>query len=137
VAGLWSVVFCAINIAKITGARADALALSLADPLHNKPLGPELFDAAFNWGDVIQGALPILYGGVLAAGVAYTLQAVAQKDAPPAHAVVIMSLETVFSGIGGVLLLAEPLGAAKLTGFILMFGGMLCTQLDVLMKRRN
>ncbi|MBN1686874.1 MAG: DMT family transporter, partial [Spirochaetales bacterium] len=35
---------------------------------------------------VIDAALPILYGGVCSVGIAYTLQIVAQKSAPPAHA---------------------------------------------------
>jgi len=36
-------------------------------------------------GALREAALPILYGGVLSVGVAFYLQAVAQRDAPPAH----------------------------------------------------
>ncbi len=46
-------------------------------------------------------ALPILYGGLLSVGVAYTLQVVAQRDARPAHAAIILSLESVFAALGG------------------------------------
>jgi drug/metabolite transporter (DMT)-like permease len=70
-------------------------------------------------------------------GVAYTLQVVAQKDAPPAHAAIIMSLEGLIAAIGGVILLAEPLGAWTLLGFALMLGGMLATQWDVIAGRSN
>ena len=76
------------------------------------------------WG----GALPILYGGLLSVGVAYTLQVVAQRDAPPAHAAIILSLETVFAALGGWLLLNEILSGRGLIGCALMFAGMLLSQ---------
>ena len=74
-------------------------------------------------------AIPILYGGVLSVGVAYTLQVVAQKKARPAHAAIILSLEAVFAAIGGWLILGETLSARALTGCILMLCGMLISQL--------
>jgi drug/metabolite transporter (DMT)-like permease len=84
------------------------------------------------------GLVPILYGGLGSVGVAYTLQVVAQKDAPPAHATILLSLEGVFAVIGGILLLSEPLGAWTLLGFALMLCGMLATQWDVIAGgRRN
>jgi drug/metabolite transporter (DMT)-like permease len=73
--------------------------------------------------------LPILYGGLLSVGVAYTLQVVAQRDAPPAHAAIILSLETVFAALGGWLLLNETLAGRGLMGCGLMFAGMLLSQL--------
>ena len=76
------------------------------------------------WG----GAMPILYGGLLSVGVAYTLQVVAQRDAPPAHAAIILSLETVFAALGGWLLLNEILSGRGLIGCTLMFAGMLLSQ---------
>ena len=71
---------------------------------------------------------PILYGGLLSVGVAYTLQVVAQRDAPPAHAAIILSLETVFAAIGGGWLLDETLSERGLFGCILMFVGMALSQ---------
>lgn len=73
-------------------------------------------------------ALPILYGGVLSVGVAFTLQVVAQRDTPPAHAAIILSLETVFAALGGGWLLHETLSGRGITGCILMFAGMLLSQ---------
>jgi drug/metabolite transporter (DMT)-like permease len=87
--------------------------------------------------DLVGGLVPILYGGFASVGVAYTLQVVAQKDAPPAHASIILCLEGVFAAIGGVLILSEPLGHWTLLGFILMFCGMLATQWDVIVKSRT
>lgn len=45
----------------------------------------------------------ILYCGILSVGLAYTLQVVGQKMTNPVFAVIIMSTESVFSAIGGVL----------------------------------
>ncbi len=71
----------------------------------------------------------ILYGGLLSVGVAYTLQVVAQRDARPAHAAIILSLEAVFAVIGGALLLGEMLTLRGLAGCVLMLAGMLVSQL--------
>jgi drug/metabolite transporter (DMT)-like permease len=76
--------------------------------------------------------IPILYGGLGSVGVAYTLQVVAQRDAPPAHATIILCLEGVFAAVGGVIILSEPLGPWTLLGFALMFCGMLATQWEVI-----
>jgi drug/metabolite transporter (DMT)-like permease len=72
---------------------------------------------------------PILYGGLLSIGVAYTLQIVAQRSAHPAHASIIMSLEALFAGVGGVLLLGEPLTARLAAGGALMLAGVVVSQL--------
>jgi drug/metabolite transporter (DMT)-like permease len=74
-------------------------------------------------------AAPILYGGVLSVGLAYTLQVVAQRHAHPAHASILMSLEAVVAAFGGWLLLDESLGARGLIGCTLMLAGMLVSQL--------
>ncbi|MDR3342727.1 MAG: DMT family transporter [Treponema sp.] len=89
-----------------------------------------LFTESFSLDSAIQGIIPILYGGLGSVGIAYTLQVVAQKDAPPAHASIILCLEGVFAAIGGIIILAEPLGTWTLLGFVLMFCGMLATQWD-------
>jgi drug/metabolite transporter (DMT)-like permease len=81
---------------------------------------------------VFAGIIPILYGGLCSVGIAYTLQVVAQKDAPPAHATIILCLEGCFAAIGGVLILHEPLGTWTLLGFILMLTGMLVSQWEVI-----
>lgn len=82
-------------------------------------------------------ALPILYGGLLSVGVAYTLQVVAQRDARPAHAAIILSLESVFAALGGWLLLGELLSARALVGCSLMMAGMLLSQLHAFVFRRK
>lgn len=63
-------------------------------------------------------------------GLAYTLQIVGQVHAHPAHAAIILSLETVFAALGGVWLLSEVLDQRALFGCGLMLFGMLISQLQ-------
>jgi drug/metabolite transporter (DMT)-like permease len=85
----------------------------------------------------VAAAIPILYGGLLSVGVAYTLQVVAQKKAKPAHAAIILSLEAVFAAIGGWLFLGEMLGPRAIVGCVLMLCGMLLSQLWPVRLREN
>jgi drug/metabolite transporter (DMT)-like permease len=80
---------------------------------------PSLLDALF----------PILYGGLGSVGIAYTLQVVAQRNAHPAHAAILLSLESVFAAVGGWLLLSEVLSTRSKIGCALMFIGMLVSQI--------
>ena len=77
---------------------------------------------------LLDAALPIAYGGVLSVGVAYTLQVVAQRQAPAGHAAIILSLDTVFAALGGWLLLDETMPLRGLLGCALIFAGMLVSQ---------
>jgi drug/metabolite transporter (DMT)-like permease len=75
-------------------------------------------------------AIPILYGGIMSTGVAFTLQIYAQKTAHPAHASIIMSLESLFAAVGGIMLLGEPLTARLAVGGLLMLAGTVLSQLE-------
>jgi drug/metabolite transporter (DMT)-like permease len=85
--------------------------------------------------DILDAAVPILYGGIASVGIAYTLQVVAQKNARPAHAAILLSLEAVFAALGGWLLLGEILSSRGLLGCGLMLAGMLLSQLWSLVVR--
>ncbi|MDD3313548.1 DMT family transporter [Pseudodesulfovibrio sp.] len=80
-------------------------------------------------GSILDAGIPILYGGFMSVGIAYTLQIVAQRDAPSAHAAIIMSLEAVFAAIGGCVMLDETLTVRALIGCGLMLAGMVLSQL--------
>ncbi|MBP6874586.1 MAG: DMT family transporter [Candidatus Eisenbacteria bacterium] len=81
------------------------------------------------WANVRSAAIPILYGGFLSVGIAYTLQVVAQRHAPPTHAVIILSLEAAFGALGGAWLLHERLTARELVGCALMLNAVIVSQL--------
>lgn len=86
---------------------------------------------------ILQAAIPILYGGIMSVGIAYTLQVIAQKHAPPAHAAIILSLEAVFATIGGWLILNEELGGRQILGCSLMLAGMLVAQYNAFKNKRK
>ena len=79
--------------------------------------------------DIIDCWLPILYCGVLSCGVAYTLQILAQKNAEPTAATLIMSLESVFAVLFGVLLAGERLTLIEGLGCIVIFIAVVTPQL--------
>lgn len=87
------------------------------------------------WDGIFQAAIPILYGGILSVGIAYTLQVIAQKKASPAHAAIILSLEAVFAAIGGWLVLDEQLGYRAIIGCGLMLLGMLVAQYRLIKRK--
>lgn len=81
------------------------------------------------WLNVRQAGLPILYGGLMSVGVAYTLQVYAQKKTKPANAAIILCLEAVFALLGGWWLLSERVSLAMLAGAALLLVAMLLSLL--------
>ena len=79
--------------------------------------------------DVISAVIPLLYAGVLSSAVAYTLQIVAQKDADPTVASLILSLESVFAAICGAIILGETLTGREISGCVIMFIAIILAQL--------
>ena len=78
----------------------------------------------------IYTTLPSLfYTGFLSCGVAYTLQIVGQKNMNPTVASIILSLESVFAVIAGMLFLSEGMSIREISGCILMFMAIILTQL--------
>lgn len=77
---------------------------------------------------IVKAAIPILYGGLMSVGIAYTLQVVAQQYVHPAYASLILSFETVFAVIGGWLILNETLSTRNLVGCLLMMAGIVVVQ---------
>jgi len=78
------------------------------------------------------GSLPLLgaiaYTAFFSLGLCYTLQIWAQRHTPPAHAALILSLESVFAVISGWLLLDERLSAIQVFGCVLIFIAVLLSQ---------
>lgn len=76
-------------------------------------------------------ALPIAYCGIMSSGVAYTLQIMGQKDLNPAIASLIMCLESVFSALGGWVLLHQSLSLREGLGCALIFAAVVLAQLPM------
>ena len=88
-----------------------------------------VFTETPTWESIFAAKLPILYAGVMSCGVAYTLQILGQKNYNPTIAVLILSLESCFSVLGGFLFLQETLSARELLGCALMFVAIILAQL--------
>lgn len=88
-----------------------------------------------SWHAAWDARWPLLYSGILATSVAFTLQIIAQKNTPPALAAIILSMEAVFAACAGWLLLHEQLGSIQLIGCVLMIGGILLSQLRPSQRR--
>ena len=90
---------------------------------------PTLAEFGANW-------LPLAYCGVMSSGVAYTLQILGQRDLNPAIASLIMCLESVFSALGGWMLLHQNLSAREVFGCVLIFAAVVLAQLPLEMLHR-
>ncbi|TDJ56594.1 MAG: DMT family transporter [Ignavibacteria bacterium] len=87
--------------------------------------------------NILDASVPILYAGVVSVGIAYTLQVVAQRDAHPSHAAIIMSLEAVFALIGGWIILDESIPLRGLIGCGLMLTGIIISQVGIRFKGKK
>lgn len=74
-------------------------------------------------------AIPLLYGGLMSVGIAYTLQILGQRDSDPAFASIVLSTETVFSAVGGALIFGESMTPQGYAGCVMIFAGILLTQI--------
>lgn len=83
----------------------------------------------FDGGAILKALVAILYCGLGSTAAGYTLQAIGQRHANPSAAAIIMSLESVFSVLGGFLLLNERLTVRELFGCALMFAAVVLAQI--------
>lgn len=80
----------------------------------------------------IQGAtVPLLFGGIMSVGVAYTCQALGQKETDPTVSAIIFSMESVFSVVGGALILHAHMELQGYIGCALILSGIILAQLKV------
>ena len=82
--------------------------------------------------DIIkQCTVPILYSGLFACGIGYTLQPIGQKYAEPTAASIIMSLESVFALLFGVIILGERPSLIEVIGSAIMLAAIILIQIPV------
>jgi drug/metabolite transporter (DMT)-like permease len=72
---------------------------------------------------------PILYAGVMSSGLGYTFQILGQKDADPTAASMLLSLESVFSALAGLVILHQVMSIREICGCVLIFTAILLAQL--------
>lgn len=96
-----------------------------------------VFTENINLQNILYALLPILYAGFFSVGIAFTIQVVAQREAHPANAAIIMSLEAVFAVIGGWLVLNESISIRGFWGCFLMLIGMILSQLYLFKRKKK
>lgn len=87
------------------------------------------FTETYGPDNIVGALLPILYGGLMSVGLAFTLQLIGQQKANPSHAAIILSLESVFAAIGGWLILHEAFTISEKIGAALMLTGVIVSQI--------
>ena len=85
---------------------------------------------------LLDGVLPILYLGIMSSGIAYTLQIVGQKYAEPSVASIVMSFESVFAVLGGVMFSNSSLSSHESIGCIIMFAAIITAQLPEFKRKK-
>lgn len=85
--------------------------------------------------NVISGARPLLYCGLIAIGFACTVQVAAQKYVHPATASIVLSTASVFAVIWGWLLREERYSLMNLIGCALIFAAVLLVQLPAFRQK--
>lgn len=138
---VFAAVFAAIHILTIDhySKRFDSLILSFVQFATCSILS---FISAFflettNVYNILSALIPILYGGFLSVGVAYTIQVIAQKNAKASHAGVILSMESVFGAIGGELILGESMNTRGYVGCFLIITGIILSQIKFSLKKQQ
>jgi drug/metabolite transporter (DMT)-like permease len=108
-----------VRIAIFQTCFAGVLTLSIAIPWEQ----PDFAAVVSIWPE-------LLFSGVLAVGAAFLIQIIAQQDAPPAHAAVLLAMEAVFGAVAGWVILSEQLSGMQVVGCAVMFAGIVLAQLQ-------
>ncbi len=82
-----------------------------------------------SWSSITGTLYPLIYCGMIAIGIACTIQIAAQKYVHPATASIVLSTASVFAVIWGWLLLNETYSPANLTGCVMIFAAVVLVQL--------
>lgn len=89
-----------------------------------------------DWSEVFRYALPVLYVAIFSCGIAYLLQIVAQRDGNPAVVSLLFSMESVFSVIGGAVLLHQRMTVREYLGCALILAAVIIAQIPERKKNR-
>ena len=87
-----------------------------------------LISEPFDLNAIRAAAKEILYAGIFSSGVAFTLQAVAQRYTTGPQAAIFLSSEALFAGLFGALFLGERISAVGYMGCALMFMAMILVE---------
>ncbi|MBO5726356.1 MAG: DMT family transporter [Clostridia bacterium] len=82
--------------------------------------------------------IPLLYMGLCSSGIAYTCQVLGQRDADPTYSAIILSTESVFAAVGGVLFgIDKGMNLRSYIGCAVIFIGILLSQISFEKKNKK
>lgn len=84
---------------------------------------------------ILDCAVPILYAGICSSAIGYTFQMIGQQTVEPTRACLLMSTESMFSLLSGMVILGEILTVREYIGCGLMFAAVILSQLPE--KQKN
>ncbi len=96
-----------------------------------------LFVEVINWTSILAALPEILFAGIISGGLAFTLQAYAQRFTTAPQAAIFMSTEALFAALFGAVFLAERIGYVGLIGCLLIFAAMLMVELVPMLARKR
>jgi drug/metabolite transporter (DMT)-like permease len=83
----------------------------------------------FDWVAIRVATNEILFAGIFSSGVAFTLQAIAQRHTTSSQAAIFLSSEAFFAALFGALILSERIGFVGYLGCALMLSAMLLVEI--------
>jgi len=141
-AGDWWTILCAALWAFhvqflgrfVTGARPLQLAFSqfLVCGLLGLAVAPLVETVA--WDMVIAARTEILFAGVISGGIAFTIQAIAQRHTTAPQAAIFMSSEALFAALFGAVFLGDRIGPYGLAGCALIFCAILAVEIVPMLR---
>ena len=96
-----------------------------------------VFTEKTTWQGLKDCTVPILYTGLLSMGMGYALQIIGQKHMDSTVASLIMSLESVFALVFGVLILKETMTVWEILGCVLLFAAVILSQIPVPRRKKK
>lgn len=81
-----------------------------------------------SWDSIVHCLGALLFAGVLGTGLCYALQVTAQKYTDPTITALILTLESPFGAIAGVIVLGEAFTGRELFGALLLFAAVIIAQ---------
>lgn len=95
-----------------------------------------LFTEDFTLSGTMASAGELAFAGFLSVGIAFTIQAVAQKYTGAADAAIIMSAETLFAALAGAIFQGDRLSGLQYSGAVVVFAAILAVEVLPLLRSK-
>lgn len=87
-----------------------------------------IFESPIAFSEIGKCIFPLLFLGIGSSGIAYTLQIIGQRNANPAAASILLSLESVFGVLGAAIIHSEVMSVREYIGCAVVFFAVILSQ---------